>query len=144
MRRPDDDPGGLAWLVGLTSLILPWVGVPLACVGLFIGARGGATGWWMLATGVAMLLADALLTLFWARPASRQTDQPLLNRREAQYVGRTVRVVEAIAGGEGKVRVGDSVWRARGPDCIAGTWVKVVSADGTHLVVATDDERSPQ
>jgi membrane protein implicated in regulation of membrane protease activity len=94
-----------------------------------------------LAGGLGLLLADVLLTLFWARPASGRTDQPLLNRREAQVIGRTVRVVEAIAGGEGKVRVADSVWRARGPDCAAGSLVKVVAAEGNYLVVVADEER---
>jgi membrane protein implicated in regulation of membrane protease activity len=131
----------VTWLVGLTSLMLPWVAVPLACIGLVMGVRGSTTGWWLLAGGLGLLLADVLLTLFWARPASGRTDQPLLNRREAQVIGRTVRVVEAIAGGEGKVRVADSVWRARGPDCAAGNLVKVVAAEGNYLVVVADEER---
>jgi len=141
VRRPDDDPGGLVWLIGLTSLMLPWVGVPLACAGLVMGVKGLANGWWLLAGGVALLIGDILLTFLWARPATSRTDQPTLNRRDAQYLGRTVLVVEAIAGGEGKVRVADSVWPARGPDCAEGAWVKVVGAEGTCLVVALDDER---
>ena len=128
----------MVWLVGLTSLMLPWVGVPMSCIGLVLGVRGSDTGWWLLAGGLALLLGDVLLTLLWARPASGRTDQPLLNRRQAQYVGRMVRVVEPISGGEGKVRVADTVWPARGPDCGAGTWVKVVAAEGSHLVVAAD------
>ena len=118
--------------------MLPWVAVPLACIGLLMGVRGSTTGWWMLAGGLAMLVGDVFLTLLWAKPASRKTDQPLLNRRDAQYVGRTVQVVEAISGGEGKVRVADSVWRARGPDCAAGSMVRVVAADGNYLVVEAD------
>lgn len=141
MPRAEGDPSGVTWLVGLTSLMLPWVAVPLACIGLVMGVRGSTTGWWLLAGGLGLLMADVLLTLFWARPASGRTDQPLLNRREAQVIGRTVRVVEAIAGGEGKVRVADSVWRARGPDCAAGSLVKVVAAEGNYLVVVADEER---
>jgi membrane protein implicated in regulation of membrane protease activity len=53
-----------------------------------------------------------------------------------------VRVVEAIAGGQGKVRIADTVWPARGPDCAKGSWVKVIGAEGAFLVVTLDDERS--
>jgi inner membrane protein len=139
--RPDDDPGGLIWLIGLMSLLMPWVGVPMACVGLVMGVKGLSNGWWVFAGGVTLLIADVLLTFIWAHSASSGTDQPTLNRRDAQYVGRTVPVVVAIAGGEGKVRIADSVWPARGPDCAEGTWVKVVGADGAYLVVALDDTR---
>jgi inner membrane protein len=141
VRRPDEDPGGLVWLIGLTSLVLPWVGVPMACAGLVMGVKGLDNGWWLLAGGVALLIGDVLLTFLWSRPATSRTDQPTLNRRDAQYIGRTVPVVVAIAGGEGKVRIADSVWPARGPDCAEGTWVKVVGADGAYLVVAPADAR---
>jgi membrane protein implicated in regulation of membrane protease activity len=141
VRRPSDDPGGLVWLIGLTSLMLPWVGVPMACAGLVMGVKGLPSGWWLLAGGVALLIGDVLLTFLWARPATSRTDQPTLNRREAQYLGRTVPVVAAIVGGEGKVRIADTVWPARGPDCAEGTWVKVVGADGGYLVVVPDDAR---
>jgi len=134
---PDGEPGGLAWLTGLVGLLLPWIAVPMACAGLVMGVRGSTTGWWLLAGGAGLLVADLLITIVWARGARTRTDQPLLNRRDAQYVGRTVCVVEAIAGGEGKVRIADSVWRARGPDCAAGTWVKVVAAEGAYLVVTS-------
>ncbi len=144
MPRAEGDPSSVTWLVGLTSLMLPWVAVPLACIGLVMGVRGSTTGWWLLAGGLGLLLADVLLTLLWARPASGLTDQPLLNRREAQAIGRTVHVVEAITGGEGKVRLADSVWRARGSDCPAGTLVRVIAAEGGCLiVVAADRENRP-
>lgn len=121
--------------------MLPWVGAPLALVGLVMGVRGQADGWWLLLLGVTMLVADVLLTVYWARPTIGATDQPTLNRRGAQYVGRKVFVAEAFSGGVGKVRVGDTVWPARGPDCVAGTWVKVVDVDGARLIVDVLDER---
>jgi membrane protein implicated in regulation of membrane protease activity len=141
VRRPEDDPGGLVWLIGLVSLMLPWVGAPMAAAGLVMGVKGFPDGWWLLASGLALLIGDVLLTFLWARPATSRTDQPTLNRREAQYIGRTVPVVEAIAGGEGKVRIADSVWPARGPECDAGSWVKVVGSDGGFLVVERLDAR---
>jgi membrane protein implicated in regulation of membrane protease activity len=138
---PGREPGGFIWLVGLIDLILPWVGVPLALIGLVLSVRGYANGGWLLSIGVAMLVADAALTFFWMRPAIGGTDQPLLNQRGSQYIGRTVRVTEDLIGGDGKVRIADTMWAARGPNCAAGTWVKVVAVDGARLVVEPIDER---
>jgi membrane protein implicated in regulation of membrane protease activity len=52
-----------------------------------------------------------------------------------QLVGRIVLVSEAIEGGRGKVRVGDTLWPAEGPDTPVGTEVRVIAAKATVLVV---------
>ena len=44
-----------------------------------------------------------------------------------------VTVAEAITGGRGKVRVGDSVWQAEGPDMPAGTAARITGSSGTVL-----------
>jgi inner membrane protein len=68
-----------------------------------------------------------------------KTDEPVLNVRGAQYIGRKVEVVEAIRNGRGKVRVGDSVWGAQGEDAPQGSEVEVTGVNGTVLVVAKPD-----
>ena len=68
-----------------------------------------------------------------------ESDHPLLNRRAAQYVGRTFRLAEGIDNGVGKLRVDDSIWKVRGSDCPAGTRVKVTGTDGTILLVEPDE-----
>jgi membrane protein implicated in regulation of membrane protease activity len=60
---------------------------------------------------------------------------PMLNDRAARLVGRTVVVTQAIVNGEGRVRVGDSVWSCRGPDCAEASRVRIVGADGSCLKV---------
>lgn len=72
------------------------------------------------------------------------SDDPLLNERTARMIGRKVTVAEAIVGGEGRVRVGDSIWPATGPDSPAGATVEVVAADGARLIVATLDAETPR
>jgi membrane protein implicated in regulation of membrane protease activity len=64
---------------------------------------------------------------------------PDLNVRGQQYVGRSLVVEQAIEGGRGRVRVGDTLWAAEGPDVPVGTRVTVTGARGTVLVV----ERAP-
>jgi membrane protein implicated in regulation of membrane protease activity len=71
----------------------------------------------------------------YAAPDMHSTDEPDLNSRAAQYIGREVLVEEAIAGGRGKVRVGDTLWSAQGPDAPKGARVKVTGTSGTVLIV---------
>ena len=60
---------------------------------------------------------------------------PLLNDRAARLIGETLTVVEAIQDGEGRVKVGDGVWAARGEDTPAGGRVVVTGVQGTCLQV---------
>lgn len=55
------------------------------------------------------------------------TDEPMLNRRGEQYVGRLITLKEPIVDGQGKVRVDDSTWKVEGEDCPAGTKIKIIS-----------------
>ncbi|MDH5357250.1 MAG: NfeD family protein [Gammaproteobacteria bacterium] len=63
------------------------------------------------------------------------TDEPLLNRRGEQYVGRVITLKESIVDGQGKVRVDDSTWKIEGEDCPAGTKVKIISVDNVVFKV---------
>ncbi len=63
------------------------------------------------------------------------TDEPTLNRRGAQYIGRTFTLEAPITNGIGKIRVDDSTWKIEGVDCPAGSKVKVVGIDNTVLRV---------
>ena len=71
--------------------------------------------------------------------ANAQTDEPVLNVRGAQYIGRLVIVEQSIRNGRGKVRVGDTIWGAQGEDAAAGTEVEVTGVNDTVLVVAKPD-----
>lgn len=64
-----------------------------------------------------------------------ETDQPLLNKRGAQYIGKTFLVHEAIVNGQGKIKVEDGLWKVSGEDCAVNTKVKVTGIQGTILEV---------
>jgi hypothetical protein len=69
------------------------------------------------------------------REAPIASDNEQLNRRGEQLVGAVGTVSQPIVHGQGKVELGDTAWLARGPDCAAGTLVRVVSVDGALLRV---------
>jgi inner membrane protein len=64
-----------------------------------------------------------------------ETDQPMLNRRGEQYIGRVITLKMPIEDGQGKVQVDDSTWKVEGDDCPVGTKVKIVSVDNVVFQV---------
>ena len=109
--------GLAALLIGAIALFVP---LPIAV---------------QLVAFAVIALATILVARRWWGAGSLHTDTPDLNVRGHSYVGRTVTVEEAISGGRGKVRVGDTVWTAEGPDAASGAQVKVTGVNGTVLVV---------
>jgi inner membrane protein len=107
-----------------------------------------------LVTGIAVLLFDvqSLTTqleifavavvasciggFFVYRAIADTTAQQLVNRREAELIGARGVVAEPLTNGRGKIRLGDTVWLAEGPDLPAGTPVVVTKLRGTVAVVA--------
>lgn len=63
------------------------------------------------------------------------TDEPALNRRGEQYIGRSFTLKEPIVNGEGKIIVDDTTWKITGRDIDAGETVRVVAVEGSTLVV---------
>jgi hypothetical protein len=68
-----------------------------------------------------------------------ESDQPHLNQRGHQYIGRVVTLAEAIVDGQGRIRIDDSVWKVVGPDCEAGVRVKIMSIDNVIFTVEPVD-----
>jgi membrane protein implicated in regulation of membrane protease activity len=84
-------------------------------------------------------LASIVGWRMWQRRHPDESDQPMLNRRAEQYIGRVFVLEAAIENGFGKVRVADSLWRVKGPDAPVGSRVRVTAADGIILVVEPAD-----
>ena len=57
----------------------------------------------------------------------RETDEPLLNRRTDQIIGKIVVLEEPVKDGKGRIRFDDTIWRIKGPDLPEGNEVKVVA-----------------
>ncbi|PCJ32296.1 MAG: hypothetical protein COA90_03315 [Gammaproteobacteria bacterium] len=64
-----------------------------------------------------------------------ETDEPLLNRRGEQYVGRVITLQDPIVDGQGKVKVDDSTWKIEGDDCPAGTKIKIIKVNNVVFQV---------
>ncbi len=131
---------GVALILVILEMVMPgffllWIGVAAGITGLLLLLV--PTSPWQLQFVVFGVLAigSIVAARYYIRRNPIETDDRTLNRRGEQYVGRVFTIDEAIINGIGKVRVGDSVWRAAGPDLPAGERVKVIGVDGTMLKV---------
>ncbi len=114
--------GVAALIVGATAWLVPTMAVELQ---LFLFA---------LLSLISIVVGKKILR---TRPI--ESDQPLLNQRGHQYVGRVFTLEEAIVNGQGKIKVDDSIWKVEGQDCEHGTRVKVTGVDGVVLQVSAAD-----
>ncbi|MFN2099613.1 NfeD family protein [Altererythrobacter sp. MF3-039] len=64
-----------------------------------------------------------------------ESSDPLLNKRGGRLVGETAIVTQALDGGSGRIRYGDSEWIARGPDIDVGERVRITGSNGAELLV---------
>ena len=102
-------------------------------------ARAVAEGMLPSTAGVAVLAVASIQAYRMSlKPHERKSDQPLLNRRVAQMVGRTFVLEQPIANGTGKVRLNDALWTVQGPDAPVGARVVVVGAEGQTLQVRVE------
>ncbi len=128
----------LALEILLPGVFLLWIGIAALLVGA-LSVQLWEIPWWSWQVQVLVFLALALISA-WAghrimRNRQSDSDEPLLNRRDAQLVGRTATLQEPILEGRGRIRIDDTVWKVTGPDAAPGTRVKVVAAGGGELTV---------
>lgn len=141
-----DDLGGagawfvLALLLGIAELAVPGVFL------VFVALAAAVTGAVLLAVPDLPLVGQLASFALWSAVAvfvgrrwygdnPVESDDALLNDRSARLIGEVVTVVDPIEHGRGRVRVGDSVWLARGAEAPAGERVRVLAVDGAVLIV---------
>ena len=140
-----NDLGPWSWIIlGLVlmglellapGIFLLWLGLAAMLTGIIDWAFGLS---WQVAVLVFALLSVGAVLI--GRAVTRHDDEqeggrPPLNRRGQALVGRVFTLDVPIAGGEGRIKVDDSVWRVVGADAPAGARVRVVRVEGATLVV---------
>lgn len=128
----------LALEIVVPGVFLLWIGI----AGLLTGALAlqlTGVSWFGWQAQVVLFLVLSLLSAYGGsrimKSREGDNDQPLLNQRADQLVGRTAILEEPIAQGFGRVRMDDTMWRVSGPDLPTGARVRVSGADGSTLRV---------
>jgi hypothetical protein len=116
------------------GIFLIWFGIAAGIVGALALVFDVAWQWQLMLFAILSLAAVIAARKF-LRKDDAQSERPLLNRRAQQHVGKSYLVADAIENGRGKVKIGDTLWRAEGPDAAQGARVKVTGTDGATLMV---------
>jgi len=137
---------GWAWAIGALLLAIFELHAPgFYLVWIALGAGTTALGTLLfdlalpgqLETFAAASLASCVIGYFvYRRLLSTEPAAHARNVRDLQMVGEHAVVAEPIRNGHGKIRLGDTVWLAEGPNLPEGTAVIVTGMRGTTAIVS--------
>jgi membrane protein implicated in regulation of membrane protease activity len=128
-----------AAVLGALEIVAPgsfmlWLGLSA----LLVGAISALIDWSWQAQVITFAVLSIAFVPAWrhfSRKVEKPVDRPFLNRRAEGYVGRVFTLDKPIVDGVGTIRIDDTVWRVNGPDCPAGSRVKIAQAEGANLMV---------
>lgn len=132
------------WVLGIICLtieifapgaIFLWFGASAAVLGILLLVMPDLT-WQVQITLFSVL--SILSIIGWRQYRKKVPEEniyPTLNKRGEELIGRTFTLDEPIVNNYGKIRVDDTMWKINGSDAGVGQKVKVVSLDGTVLMV---------
>lgn len=129
--------GGVFLIVELTTCsgFLLWIGIASFLVAILVFFIPDMIWPWQLLWFAFLSLVSCLCWWRYLRNFNEKNDQPALNQRSEQYIGRVLTLESAIENGRGRVKVGDTLWRVVGEDMPEGTKVQVVRVEGVLLHV---------
>lgn len=132
------------WIAGLVLIAIEvfmpgtfflWMGVAAGVVGVVLLVDPSMSLDYQLLIFAAVSVGAVAAWRLFLRTRPPVTDEPALNRRGSQYLGRVFVLSAAIDNGVGTIRVDDTIWKVAGPDLPAGAKVRVTGVDGTILLV---------
>lgn len=123
----------VAEILGAAGYLL-WTAISSILIGLILIVFPDIE--WQTQLVLFSLLTLLVLYVWWRHLQKRidTSDQPLLNQRGEQFVGRMTELVEPLVHGRGTVKINDSRWQVTGPDLPKGRLVKIVEAVDSLLL----------
>ncbi|MEG3791466.1 NfeD family protein [Lysobacter sp. CCNWLW3] len=112
-----------------------WLGFAAAAVFVGVLLFPGMPVLAQVAAFVVLSFLSIQMYRTWFRGRERGSDQPALNRRAEQLIGRVVALDRGIVQGRGRVQIADAYWEVIGPELPAGASVRVVASEGMSLRV---------
>ncbi len=114
------------------------IGTALAAFSLWLLGLAGIELDWQMQLVIFSVLAIIYTVGYWKyfRNFNQKTDQPNINNRAAQLIGRQVTLSEDIGVGEAKLSIGDTLWRVRCAEPLsAGARIEVYDNEDMTLLV---------
>jgi membrane protein implicated in regulation of membrane protease activity len=130
----------LAVLLIILEMFFPvafflWLGIAAAVTGLITLIVPEMHGAIQVVIFSIFSVVAVWLGRTWFQRNPIETDQPFLNQSSEEFVGKVYVVEQTISHGSGRIKVGDSSWKAAGENAERGDKVRVVSVSATVLTV---------
>jgi inner membrane protein len=130
----------LAGILALAELHTPgsylvWIAFGAALTSVVAAGFDVSVGGQVGSFAAASALSCIVGYFVYRRGHRARQGETLLNEKGLAMVGARGTVCEAFFNGRGKVRLGDGVWLADGPDLAEGVPVTISAVRGTRLVV---------
>lgn len=91
---------------------------------------------WQLAIFSSTAITFSIIYLKRFANFNEDSDQPNLNNRAAQHIGKRYTLNEAIVNGHGRIQVGDTFWKVSCDEELqSSTSIEVTGIDGMTLIV---------
>jgi inner membrane protein len=114
---------------------LIWIGLGAAVTAALDAALGLSLSGQLTTFIIASALSCGIGFFVYRSFKRHKPEDDTLNQRNESMVGAKGVVCETFLNGAGKVRLGDSVWLAEGPDLREGAAVVVKSVRGARVIV---------
>ncbi len=132
------------WIFGILCIVMEilapgavfmWMGIAAGAVGIAVFFAPGLQWEYQFLIFAILSVASILVARRYLRSRPIESDQPSLNRRGSQYIGRVFTLAEPIVDGRGRLHVDDTMWKIEGPESATGEKVTVTGVDGVVLRV---------
>jgi hypothetical protein len=121
------------------GVFMLWLGIAAGVVFALVLLVPGIPPPWQALAFIILSFAAIMVYRRYFGKLDEQSDQPLLNRRAEQFVGKVFVLESAIVNGNGRIKVGDALWTVTGPELPAGSRIRVTAADSMVLTVVSAD-----
>jgi inner membrane protein len=116
----------------LPGYFLLWVGVASLMNGVIYSFVPAPWQVQMLSFAALAIMCVFLVKRFWGY-GMVISEQPMLNQTQARLIGQKFVLSSAINGGQGTLKIGDTLWQVAGQDMAAGQLVEITSF-GEHAL----------
>jgi hypothetical protein len=113
---------------------LLWAGTAAGLTAIVLWFAPDTSWQWQIVIFSTASIASAICWWQHQKNHAKTVDQPLLNQRSAQYIGRFFTLTDAIENGRGRIRVDDSFWDVVCDENLpANTHIKVTAIEHDQI-----------
>lgn len=121
--------------IGVGGFLLG-IGIAALCQALILLIFGSMS--WQVQVVLFSINSIIFSVLYWKyfRSFNQKSDNSLINDRASQLIGKSVEINQPLVNGQGRVQIGDTLWKVESEDTLTeGSKATVISSKGMILIL---------